>query len=297
MIFRRFLRYIFCFIIPGITALSCEKFKGDQTIPAYLRIDSIYLTTDYATQGTASHHITDAWVYVDDELIGAFELPAKFPVLKTGKHKVKVWPGIKKNGIAATRISYDYYSPIQADMTLTPDSTAVPANTTVKGRLKTTYQSYTLFIWKEDFENVSQTLDTTKRSTANIQDTPVGSALTFEGNHSGMVVLDSLHNAFECQTHSEYPIPDSPVYLEMNFNTSFFLTVGVVTYGTTILYQTPVITLVPTNGAWKKIYIDLTSTLNAYSGMSTYRVYLGTTNFQERTKDTIRFDNFKIVNR
>ena len=283
-----FIAFLFPLII--ITA-SCEKFSGDQTIPAYLSIDSIYLTTDYYSQGTASQKITDAWVTVDDEFIGAFELPAKFPVLKNGKHKVTVYPGVKKDGIAATRISYNFYSPIMKDVKFAPDSTSRI------GILKTTYQSTALFPWREDFDQVGLSLDTTTRSTAWIQHTPVGSPLTFEGNHSGLVVLDSLHDFFECQTHLEYVIPSAPVFLEMNFNTTNTLNVGVFTYGSTSLYQTPVITLLPTKGAWKKIYIDLTTTLNAYSGMLTYRVYLGTFKDAGLKQSTILLDNFKVVTR
>ena len=291
MIYRNFFRYLIFLLFLLLTASSCEKFSGDQTIPAYYSIDSIYLTTNYYMQGSTSQRITDAWVTVDNDFIGAFELPAKFPVLKTGKHKVRIWPGIKKNGIAATRISYEYYSPIDTEVNFALDST------TKAGVLKTTYQPTTLFSWKEDFEDVGLTLDTTNRSTAFIQHTPVGSSLTYEGNHSGMVVLDSLHDFFECQTHNEYTIPAAAVFLEMNFNISNSLNVGVFTYGNSVLYQTPVITLNPTNGAWKKIYIDLTTTLNAYPGMLTYRVYLGTFKDQGLKQSTILFDNFKLVTR
>ena len=110
-----------------------------------------------------------------------------------------------------------------------------------------------------------------------------------------MVVLDSLHDFFECQSHAEYTIPHAAVYLEMNFNISNSLTVGVITYGSSVLYQTPVVTLNPTNGSWKKIYIDLTTTLNAYPGMSSYRVYLGTFINQGTKQATLLFDNFKLV--
>ncbi len=291
MIYRRLIRY-FCFLsILYITASSCEKFSGDQTIPAYLSIDSIFLTTDYYSQGTSSQHITDAWVYVDDEFLGAFELPARLPVLKTGVHHLKIWPGIKKNGIAATRVSYNFYNPVAKDVKFAQDST------TKTGVLKTTYQATALFVWKEDFENVALTLDTTTRSSSYIQRTPSGSPLTFEGNHSGLVLLDSLHDFFECQTHSEYSIPAAPVYLEMNFNTSNNLVVGVYTYGTTILYQTPIITLMPTKGIWKKIYIDLTTTLNAYTGMKSYRVYFSAFKDTGLKQSTIMFDNFKVLTR
>jgi hypothetical protein len=291
MIPRKNQHYFFLLLFLCFTASSCEKFTGNQTVPAYLGIDSIYITTNYFSQGTASQRITDAWVYVDDNFLGAYELPARFPVLNSGKHSVKIWPGIKKNGIAATRTSYEFYSPVQKDVNFRQDSTSKI------GILKTVYQTTTLFEWMEDFENVSLTLDTTKRSTAFLQRTPVGSPLRFEGNHSGLVTLDSIHDFFECQTHNEYIIPYAPVFLELNFNASNSLTIGVITYGMTTLYQTPVITLNPTNGIWKKIYIDLTNTLNAYTGVSTYRVYLGTFKDTGLNQSIVLFDNFKVVTR
>ncbi|MEI7896940.1 MAG: hypothetical protein WCJ26_07880 [bacterium] len=291
MLYRSLLRNFCLSCILFTTATSCEKFTGDQTIPAYLSIDSIYLTTDYYLEGTASQRITDAWVYADDEFLGAFELPAKIPVLKTGLHHMKIWPGVKKNGIAATRVAYEFYSPILKDVTLSPDITSKT------GVLKTTYQKTSYFSWKEDFEDVSLTLDTAKGSLAYIQRTPAGSPLTFEGNHSGMVVLDSVHSFFECQTHLEYMIPAAPVFLEMNFNLTNTLEVGVITYGSTLLYQTPVIYLNPTQGLWKKIYIDLTNTLYAYSGMTSYRVYLRALKETGLTQSVILFDNFKAVTR
>jgi len=283
--------YIFISLLLFIAVSSCEKFTGDQTIPAYLSIDSIYITTDYYKQGTASQSITDAWVYIDDEFIGAYELPARFPVLKTGKHNLKIWPGIKKNGIAATRYGYEFYVPIEKVVNLIQDSTAKI------GVIRTTYQPTASFVWMEDFEKVSVSLDTTSRSSAYIQSTAPGSPLTFEGNHSGLVMLDSIHDFFECQTHDEYAIPLAPIYLEMNFNTTNTLTVGVFTYGYTTVYQTPIITLNPTNGEWKKIYIDLSNTLNAYTGMSTYRVYMGTFKDKGLSQSMILFDNFKVVTR
>lgn len=291
MMYRRLLRF-FCFLsVLFITANSCEKFSGDQSIPAYVAIDSIYLSTDYYSQGTTSQRITDAWVYVDDDLLGAFELPARLPVLKSGNHNLKVWPGIKKNGIAATRVSYEFYNPVNMNINLTPDST------TNTGVLKTTYQSKTVFVWKEDFEGISLTLDTTSRSTAYIQLTSPGSLQTFEGNHSGLIVLDTINDYIECQTHTEYTIPNSAVYLELNFNTTNTVVFGVFTYGNTILYQTPIINLNPTNGEWKKIYIDLSNTLHAYQDMNTFRVYFNAFKDNGLDQSTILVDNFKVVTR
>jgi len=290
MIYRKTLPFLSLLIIISLTHTSCEKFSGDQEIPAYLSIDSIYLTTNFSSQGTNSQNITDSWIYVDDVLIGAFQMPARVPVLYNGIHTVTIFPGIKKNGIASTRVSYQYYQPIVTKIRLTPDST------TKLKVLKTVYQNSASFVWLENFEGIAFSLDTTKRSSAYIQKTPADSPLTFkdEGSHSGMVVLDSTHDFFEAQTHDEYPIPAAPVYLEMNFNINTILTLGVVVYGTTNLYQVPIINLNPTNNTWKKIYVDLTTSLNSYSGFS-YRIYLGTFKAEGVAQNLLLFDNFKIL--
>ena len=92
----RLLIYILTTLL-ALNLTSCQKFEGDQTIPAYVRIDTVLFTADYVTQGSSTHKITDAWVYVDDQLIGVYELPSTFPVLASGKHKLEIRVGIKLN--------------------------------------------------------------------------------------------------------------------------------------------------------------------------------------------------------
>jgi len=287
---RILLRFLLFFFFPIFLLVSCEKFSGDQTVPAYISIDSITLTTEYSSQGTASHNITDAWLYIDDELIGAFQLPARPPVLKSGTHKVTILPGIKKNGIATTRVVYPFYSEITGTYTLTPDST-------IKIGIKnTTYRSTTDFIWKEDFEGTGMSLDTTRQSKAWIEKSSAPEQ-TFEGAHSALIVLDSARSFFEAADHIEYAIPYAPVYLELNFNIEQPLVAGVFLYGNITLYQIPIITLNATGGKWKKTYIDLTTTLNAYSDVSTFRVYFGTYFENTTGQAVLLLDNIKVVSR
>jgi hypothetical protein len=291
MISRKLLQILlFLFFIPlFLTQTSCEKFSGSQTIPAYLKIDSISLQTDYSSQGTARHAITDAWVYIDGQLIGTFQLPARFPVLAQGTHGLSVLPGIKQNGIAATRVSYPFYNAIPKTINLVPDKTLD------LGTLKTTYSSKTKFVWKEDFDDPAVTLDTTNVATMRIQQTPAGSPLTFEGEHSAQVNLDTVGSTFEAISHSTFPIPSSAVYLEMNFNINAALLVGVeiTIYG--LPTQVPIITLNPTNNVWKKVYIDLTTTLNAYTGATAYRVYYYLENTTKGDHYQILLDNIKVL--
>jgi len=291
MMFRRFLHILVSFFVLLILLLqtSCEKFSGDQTIPAYLSIDSIRLTTDYSTQGTARHNITDAWVYIDGELIGTFQLPAAFPVLKQGSHTLSVLPGIKKDGISATRITYPYYKTITKTVNLVPDSTLRI------GILSTTYSESAKFLWKEDFDDVSITLDTTKATTVKITQTPSSDPLlTLEGVHSAMVELDTVGATFSYVSHSSFLIPSSTVFLEMNFNMSTTLTVGAYVTALGVVYEMPVIILLPTNDKWKKVYIDLSTALNTYTGGAAFRVYF----YAKETTTTphrILIDNIKLV--
>jgi hypothetical protein len=91
---------------------SCDKFEGDQTIPSYLAIDTIFLeNNNLIEEGELTHNFTDVWVYVDDQLIGAFELPAVVPVLVTGYHKLALYAGIKLNAISGTRVQHPFVQP------------------------------------------------------------------------------------------------------------------------------------------------------------------------------------------
>lgn len=292
MSFRRLYPVIAIVSLPILTNLitSCEKFKGDQTVPAYISIDSIYLSAS-SSQGTSSASVVDAWVYVDDGLAGAFQLPAKFPVLFRGTHDLDILPGIKVNGIAATRTSYPFFSQISQSADL------AEGGTTSLGVLKTTYLSSTQFDLVEGFEGVAISFDTTPRSDVSLALTEPGSPLTFEGNHSAMVTMDSVSLFFECVNDKDFDIPFAPVFLEMNFRTNNVFVAGIFLYGVSVIQQVPVVYLNPTGDAWKKIYIDLTNSLNAYTGMQKFRVFISAIQSSQETETLLLFDNIKVVTR
>ena len=273
-----------------MTLWSCEKFEGDQTIPAYLKIDSIALTTDYSVEGTSSNAITDAWVYIDDQYLGTFQLPARFPVLRNSTAKVTIFGGVKKDGIAATRINYPYYQRIDRTIKFVQDSTIS------LGTLSTVYESKTRFIFKEDFEQVTMLLDTTSRSNVAITRTASGSGETFEGEHSGIVTMDSVGQYFEIMSHDPIDIPNAAVYLEINCNTNIEFQIGLFIYSGTYAIQADVLNIMETKGKWKKIYVDLSNMLNAYGGAEKFRLSLRG-NFKETGVDQakIMVDNLKLV--
>jgi hypothetical protein len=84
----------------------------------------------------------------------------------------------------------------------------------------------------------------------------------------------------------------------MNFNTNTSFQAGVIVFTTDyIVYQSPVLNLAPTKDKWKKIYIDLTTTLNSYPNATNFKVFFGGFKDPLVTNATILLDNLKLVTR
>ena len=93
---------------------ACEVINPDEDIPSFISINEF----EHTEVGTAK--IVDAWVYIDNDLQGIYPLPNIIPVLKNGEQKRYIAPGIKENGISATRTNYPFYVWHQEDVILSP---------------------------------------------------------------------------------------------------------------------------------------------------------------------------------
>ena len=65
---------MFLFLTFAASLTSCKKFQGEQTVPSYIRIDTLGLVCDYYSYGANTHNFVDAWVYVDDDIKGCFQM-------------------------------------------------------------------------------------------------------------------------------------------------------------------------------------------------------------------------------
>lgn len=286
---------------------SCNQFEGEQTIPSYIRIDSIGLSCDYYTYGANTHNITDAWVYVDDDIVGCFELPCTFPVLKSGKHKVEVRAGIKVNGIAAARSPYQFFqAKVYDEVDLFPDS-IVKLNPVV------TYlpNGDNLHVrWMEDFDQGS--IGLTKTSYSDTTIIRVGGAEAWHdpdmlySTYSGKIVLTSDTMCFSIASTEELddlPQKGSACMLEMDFNTSDTCLVGMYCLKNNTIQEIPLVQLPPTSAPgthpnhWKKIYINLGPNLVYYEGATYFKPYLASWDLRNPGEQYFYFDNLKIIYR
>ena len=280
--YRKFTLYAFFVLaVFSVVFASCRKFEGSQTIPAYIHIESIVVDslTDYFTYGATTSKITDAWVYVDDDPIGCFELPATFPVLKHGPHKVTVYGGIMSNGIAAARASYPFYKPqIYESLNLVEDSII---------NLQPVLNYYPIGGgvekgWMEDFETANTLLPVAGSDTSIIRIN--GSEAWHSPNsfYSGKIVLPPDSLDFTVATADEYSFHTGylqycMVEMDYNCNDAFF--VGVMYYKNYQLVKHPLLRIQPTDTVndmpqrWNKIYVNIGPIMNENVTASYFKIY------------------------
>ena len=280
--YRKFTLYAFLVLaVFSVVFVSCRKFEGSQTIPAYIHIESIVVDslTDYFTYGATTSKITDAWVYVDDDPIGCFELPATFPVLKHGPHKVTVYGGIMSNGIAAARATYPFYKPqIYESLNLVEDSII---------NLQPVLNYYPIGGgvekgWMEDFETANTLLPVAGSDTSIIRIN--GSEAWHSPNsfYSGKIVLPPDSLDFTVATADEYSFHTGylqycMVEMDYNCNDAFF--VGVMYYKNYQLVKHPLLRIQPTDTVndmpqrWNKIYVNIGPIMNENVTASYFKIY------------------------
>jgi hypothetical protein len=264
--------------------VSCQKDETD-TIPAYIQIDSITLNeeSDPTSPLTNDNGITDAWVYVNDQLQGVYELPAKFPVLEQEVQTVRIKAGIKANGIASSRIPYPFYASYFEDVNFTP-------NATTTTQPVVSYLESSQF-FTEDFEGIGIDLEVTA-----ISDTTLLELVDEEGNSYGCGVLNDSLFTFEIATDELKNLPQAgaPVFLELDYKSNTQFLVGVyVNYPQSVI-QKDLLWITPQQD-WNKIYVNLTSTISEGINASSFKVFIGMKRDFSLTENTLSFDNLKVV--
>ncbi len=273
---------------------ACNTFNQEEPIPSYIHIEKINLKTDYSKQGSNSSKISDAWVYIDEKLIGCFELPATFPVLEEGTHLLKIRAGIKVNGIAASRGPYPFYQPYiqQVDFQKNKRLTINPV---------VSYASSTHFNFMENFDgagiilapNPNEPTDDTIKQTFTKNN-------VFEGSGSGIVRLTKNKLRFHNVSNTSYVLPKngSPVFLEFNYKCNSDFYVGIYAHtnisGGTNTLQTIALGLNASNN-WNKIYAYLTPAVSKSGNATDYNVFFTMVKNTPGDSIGLLIDNIKLV--
>ena len=129
------------FLFVSLLFAGCVKNNPD---PSWLEVNEWTLENNISiTEGELVHDFSDAWVYVDDKLIGVFEVPFKIPLLLSGNSKITLYPTVRNNGISATKKIYPFVEPYIIEANLVQNQT-LTINPTTKYYSQTTFRIWDL---------------------------------------------------------------------------------------------------------------------------------------------------------
>lgn len=233
-------------------AAGCDE---PEPIPAYLRIEPFIVNEK---GGAGWQEITDGWLYVNDEFLGAYTLPATVPVLAEGECEILVFPGVKENGILATPNLYQFMKRYETTLDLSP-----PGITAIQPQ--TEYATDAVIPWGErgDFDGSSE-LQFVNRD----GDDSTSYVLTTDSAYAGKSIrmqVDEDHPLIEIATE-KVPLPttaEQEVWLELHYKNDVSFTLNLLSSTNNSSEFIQVVFLFNKSDGWNKIYINLTEFLVA----------------------------------
>ncbi|MFT5601957.1 MAG: hypothetical protein ACI9N1_002207 [Flavobacteriales bacterium] len=276
----------------AVLMANCSVIDKPETVPAWIEIDEFDFTT-VSSEGTDRHKIKDAWVYVNSNLEGVFELPARIPITENGNTKIDIIPGIYKNGIQSDHDKYPFYTYFSATMDLKADSTYQ-----ITSAIE--YQD-NLNFWIEDFEDPS--IDFTP---SNDSDTAmfIGKPSQFndllEGD-AGVIHMSSSN--YLCQMNTDEVIfadlPRNlaiPAYLEMDYKCNYPFEIGILSRDDQLAnyVRTPLITINAIS-TWNKTYLYLPDVTNFFPTATEFQIYIRVFNTTGADGIEVMVDNLKVI--
>ncbi len=280
-------------VLGGICILltvSCNKEQFRNDIPAYITINTYEIDSIPGALPLATTNVQDAWVSVNGELQGAFELPASFPVAKTGKSTIRIQPGVLKSGISTLRGVYPFYTDYEItnyELVAGEDHTLTPS---------LTYRDdLSIFVaWKEDFEEIGSNLlyhidsDTV---VVQVED----SLEAIQGNHYGVINMEENDAFFELYSITLTDLPDNgtPVFLEMDYKTNHFFFVGLYSDNRTV--QESLYGYRAQDEKWNKLYIDFTASIFNKRTSEDFNIFIGFQKDPNIPEVTMKIDNIKLL--
>lgn len=270
---------------------ACVKNNPD---PSWLEITAWELQVNPNSQyptGELTQNFTNAWVYVNDNPVGVFELPVRIPLLTDGETKITVFPAILNNGISATKKIYPFVESYSTTVTLAKNATSVVNPTT-------RYVSYTRF-WIEDFEEASIKITDDATSTANLGTSGDPSIIQpFNNSRFGRITLNSTENKWYAFTDDLVLPKGAEVYLELDYHNTNSVVTGLLGIGASGVAENPNIQLNPqaaTEVKWKKIYIDLKEIVSNSTSAEYFKVSFQSLIDEGLTSGEVNIDNVKLV--
>ena len=265
--------------------VACKK--DEVAIPTYFQINEIGFN-DNINSETSTSKISDVWFYVNDQKQGIYEMPCTFPVIGDGTNNIKIFSGIKVNGISASRDIYPFYESYDTTLNFISDS--------ILSLVPTTKYKQNLNFYSEDFDGLGNNFDISINSDTNFISPFPTDSVYGQLSNVGKVILQNPFLNFEATTFEidDFPSAGSPVYLELDYkNNSTFIIGAYVNFSQSVIKKS-IIAINPSED-WNKIYVNLTPTINESIGAQSLKVFLSMLRPESMNSAELSIDNFKII--
>jgi len=274
---------------------SCVK---NNQPPVWLEVNDWQLVANGTNdEGQLTENISDAWVYVDNKLVGVFEVPFKIPLLVSGSNKnITLYPTIKNNGISATKIIYPFLEPysITADLIENDTVTISPV---------TSYYPATQFTVLDFEDGTNLGFEESPYSLVSIVSSNDPTIIQpFNETQFGRVQLTDVDNLWIATTNLDQQLPQSgaEVYLEVDYHSTVDVVTGVIAVDGSEVTENPNVQF---NGqdpdsvavVWKKIYIDLKTIVSGSTTADFFEHSFEAILPEGETSGEINIDNVKVV--
>ncbi len=258
----------FSFLLLGLG--SCNIINPSEEEPTFVTVEPYIYTA--GEDGSNSVKITDGWIYVGGEFLGAFEFPFSIPVLQEGEQQVIIDPGIKTNGIAAIPDIYPFYERYETTINLAKEDVVIKPQTTYKDNAK--------LVFVENYESGAQRFNNEldgdpETKVVVLEEDP----RIFEGDHSGYIYLEESHSLVGVSSSliTEFPSFNSFAFIELDFKTDIPFIIGITGFNG---FGEPISGDfsfgINTSEDWNKIYLNIGEalTIARQSGAELYHIEL-----------------------
>lgn len=283
------LNKIIAFIAILLCFNSCSLFDNDSFNPAYLILENPALSTR-SNEGDPVHDIKDVWVFIDGKLLGIFPLPAKVPVITTGKEmNILISAGVKENGDINSSFEYPFMTRIEKNVVLNEGKEEkIPLNFSYKTDIKfdivegfeTSFQQFT-----QDIDGNTET-----RFSFTTED-------KVSGQKSGIVTLNNSNKDFEVTTVNYFNNSQNAkgsVFLEFDYKCDENLLIGTDVIENQTQFTSYKVILSKTT-EWKRAYINFSDEISN-PNTDFYRVMFGAGYERIDNVDSkIYLDNIKLI--
>ena len=282
-------KILFAIII--ILIYSCEQEAEKALI---LNIEPFsFIDNSTCSNNIESTNITDAWVTVNGNFMGAFEIPSSVPLIGLSEiTNLRISPGIKENGISATRIIYPFYEIFEQFETDFNENITLYPTTKFKETVNCKFSS------TGSFEGLGDGLLEEAKNNSSVISNTTNPNEVFQGEKSCKISLDSSSDTLYVTTKEFSFIEDlilpTNVFLELNFKSSINFEYGLLNY---ILNDSIEVEGGGINKSdeWKKIYLNLSEQIVPYMNSSDFKIYFKGYFSGENSEDYILLDNIKVI--